>query len=160
VYQVPNEAGWQGAGPGLVQVRDNRIAKTRSRRRRRGRFVDRRFTHCSPRRSPFKLTDPSDWHEQLEKLGVKVNIIKPEPDGGFIYEVAGKLDALHQAQVVDAQGKPLETGGSSSFSDGESLHREISLEKPLPADAKLKLSLIVKAENVPVAFELKDLKLP
>jgi len=99
-------------------------------------------------------------HEQLEKLGVKVNIIKPEPDGGFVYEASGKLDALHQAQVVDAQGKPLETGGSSSFSDGETLHREISLEKPLPADAKLKLTLVVKAENVPVAFELKDLKLP
>jgi hypothetical protein len=99
-------------------------------------------------------------HEQLEKLGVKVTIIKPEPDGGFVYEAAGKLDALHQAQVVDAQGKPLETGGSSSFSDGETLHREISLEKPLPPDAKLKLSLVVKAENVPVTFELKDLKLP
>jgi hypothetical protein len=99
-------------------------------------------------------------HEQLEKLGVKLKIVKPEEATGFVYEVSGKLDAVNEAQVVDAQGKPLETSGSSYFSDGETLHREISLAKPAPPDAKLKLALVVKAENVPVTFELKDLKLP
>jgi hypothetical protein len=99
-------------------------------------------------------------HEQLEKLGVKFKIVKSEEASGFSYEVSGKLEALDEAQLVDAQGKPVETSGSSSYSDGESLHREISLEKPAPADAKLKLSLVVKSENVPVTFDLKDLKLP
>ena len=99
-------------------------------------------------------------HEQLEKLGVKLKIIKPEEGNDFIYEVTGKLDALHDAELVDAQGKAIESNGRSSMSDGETLRREISLEKPTPADAKLKLSLVVKAENLAVPFDLKDLKLP
>jgi hypothetical protein len=99
-------------------------------------------------------------NDRLDKLGVKVKIVKPEEDDSFSYEVAGKLDAVNQAQLVTAQGKPLETNGSSSMSDGETLRRDISLAQPLPADAQLKLSLVVKAENVPVPFELKELKLP
>jgi hypothetical protein len=106
-------------------------------------------------------TTPGDVkHEQLEKAGLKLKIVKSEEDNGFAYEVSGKLDALNEAQIVDAQGKPIETRGSSSFGSDESLHREIYLEKPAPADAKLKLALVTKAENVPVTFELKDLKLP
>ncbi|MEW6252502.1 MAG: hypothetical protein AB1716_17840 [Planctomycetota bacterium] len=97
---------------------------------------------------------------QLEKLGVKIKIVKSDDENGFAYEVSGKLDALHSAQVLDAQGEPLETSGSSSMSDGETAHREIMLQKALPDDAKLKLALVVKAENVPVSFDLKDLKLP
>ncbi len=99
-------------------------------------------------------------HEQLEKLSVKFKIVKSEEASGFSYEVSQKLDALNEAQLVDAQGQPLETRGSSSYSDGETLHRDISLEKPVSAEAKLKLALVVKAEKVPVAFDLKDLKLP
>lgn len=99
-------------------------------------------------------------HAQLEKAGVKLKIVKSDDDNGFAYEVSGKLDALNEAQVVDARGKPIETRGSSSFGGGDSLHRELYLEKPAPADAKLKLSLVTKAENVPVTFELKDVKLP
>jgi hypothetical protein len=98
--------------------------------------------------------------EQLAKLGLKLKIVKSEEGNGFAYEVSGKLDALNDAKLVDAQGKPLETQGSSSFGDDESQHHEIGLEKPLPAGAKLKLALVVKATNVPVAFDLKDLKLP
>jgi hypothetical protein len=99
-------------------------------------------------------------HEQLEKLGVKVKIVKPEEEGAFAYEVSGKMDGLNDAQLVDAQGKALKTSGTSSIGDGETSHREISLEKPAPTGAKLKLALVVKAENVPVTFELKDVKLP
>jgi hypothetical protein len=99
-------------------------------------------------------------HEQLEKLGVKLTIVKPEEDNGFAYEAEGKLDALLDAQLVDAQGKPLETNGSMSMGGGESLHREIMLGKPLPAGAKVKLVLVVKSANVPVPLDLKDVKLP
>ncbi len=99
-------------------------------------------------------------NEQLDKLGVKVKIVKPDDNDTFSYEVTGKLDALNAAQLVTAAGEPLETGGGMSMSDGEKLSRDISLNKPLPADTKLKLSLVTKAENVPVTFELKDLKLP
>jgi hypothetical protein len=99
-------------------------------------------------------------NDQLDKLGVKVKIVKPEDNETFSYEVTGKLDVLNEAQLVNAQGKALETSGSSSMSDGETLRRDISLAKPLGADAKLKLSLVTKAEDVPVTFELKDLKLP
>ena len=106
------------------------------------------------------MADVHVTHEQLEKLGVKLKIIKPEEGNDFIYEVTGKLDALHDAELVDAQGKAIESNGRSSMSDGETLRREISLEKPTPADAKLKLSLVVKAENLAVPFDLKDLKLP
>ena len=106
-------------------------------------------------------TAPGDVkHEQLDKLGLKLKIVKPEQENGLAYEVSGKLESLNEAQVVDAQGKPIETMGSSSSSDGDTLHRDIYLEKPVPADAKLKLSLVTKAENVPVNFELKDVKLP
>jgi hypothetical protein len=99
-------------------------------------------------------------HEQLEKAGLKLKIVKSEDPESFAYEVSGKLDLLNEAQIVDAQGKPIETRGSSSYGSDESLHRDIYLEKPVPADAKLKLALVTKAENVPVTFELKDVKLP
>jgi hypothetical protein len=99
-------------------------------------------------------------NDQLDKLGVKVTIVKPDDDETFAYVVSGKLEAIHEAQLLSAQGQPVQTSGSSYMSDGETSHRSISLVKPLGTDAKLKLSLVTKAENVPVTFELKDLKLP
>lgn len=99
-------------------------------------------------------------HEQLEKLGVKLKIVKAEEANQFTFETSGKLDALQDAELVDAQGKPLETHGSSSFGDNESVQRSIWLAQPAPANAKLKLKLVTKAQNVPVTFDLKDLKLP
>ena len=98
-------------------------------------------------------------NDQLEKLGVKVKIVKPDDDDTFSYEATGKLDTIHEAVLVSGD-QPVETSGSSWMKTGEELHRDISLVKPLGADVKLKLSLVVKAENVPVTFELKDLKLP
>ncbi len=99
-------------------------------------------------------------NEQLEKLGVKFKIVKPEDERGFAYEVSGKLDALHEVSIIDAQGKALKTTGRSSFGSDEEQQCEITLEQAVPADGKAKLSLVVKSENVPVAIDLKDLKLP
>jgi len=99
-------------------------------------------------------------NEQLKKLGLTFKVVKSEQPNSIAFEVKGELEALHAVDVVDAQGKPLDTSGSSSMGDEETSYRDISLENPVPADAKLKLSLVVKSEDVPVAFELKDLKLP
>jgi hypothetical protein len=98
--------------------------------------------------------------EQLAKAGVKLTIVKPEEENEFAYEVSGKLDNLFETQVIDGQGKPVETMGRSRFGGDESMHCNINLTKPCPRDAKLKLTLVTKAENVPVTFDLKDLKLP
>lgn len=99
-------------------------------------------------------------HEQLDKLGLKLKIIKPSRPNDISYEASGKLAALHDVQLIDADGQPVENNGVASMSDSLTLQRDIYLSNPPPPGAKLKVSLVTKAEDAPVAFDLKDLKLP
>lgn len=99
-------------------------------------------------------------NEELTKAGVKFKVAEASDENSFVYEVSGKLEALFDATVVDAQGKPFEIRGRMSSGGGESSRREIFLEKPVPPDAKVRLAIVTKAEVVPVPFDLKDLKLP
>lgn len=99
-------------------------------------------------------------NEDAKKAGLKIKIVKPDDEKSFSYEVSGKLDALFNAAIVDADGKPVETNGGSSFGGGDTSHRVIYLEEPMPENAKLRLSIVTKAEIVPAKFDLKDVKLP
>ncbi len=98
-------------------------------------------------------------HEELEKRGLTFAVTKPDMEG-FAYQAGGKLAALHDVRMVDADGKEIESQGSSSYGDGETVSREVWLASAPPADAKLKLLLVIKEEDAPVAIELKDLALP
>lgn len=97
---------------------------------------------------------------ELKAAGAKLEIVKSDDDKVFAYKLTGKLDAVFEAIVTDAQGKPIETNGSSSSGGRESSTREIYLESPLPADAKLRIAVVTKSEVAAVKIELKDIKLP
>jgi hypothetical protein len=104
----------------------------------------------------------------LKAAGVSLRLTKPasegfmapdEPTKSITFKLAGVLDAVLEVDVVDAGGKSIKAGHMSSGSDTE-MSYVVQSEDTLPADAKLKLTVITDRRDVEVPFRLENIPLP
>lgn len=75
-------------------------------------------------------------------------------------DVEGDLQSLVQVMLTDPKGKPLDTSITGSSGFGNNMAYSFGLEKPLPENAQLRLTLHKNAKEVAVPFAAKDVKVP
>lgn len=94
------------------------------------------------------------------------------PDDGFgfgfgggaaetiVVKARGELEPLTRVELVDADGKLLETVMTGSAGFGQQIHYSLGFAKPIPEDARLRLVLHLDAEEITVPFKINDIKVP
>ena len=75
-------------------------------------------------------------------------------------DVGGDLQSLVEVMLTDPKGKPLDTAITGTSGFGKNMTYSFGLEKPLPEDAQLRLTLHKDAKEVAVPFAAKDVKVP
>ena len=106
-------------------------------------------------------------HPALKAVGLKVRIVKPkfsltgEPKKEISYVPSGNVDALLDAELVDADGKPIRVLRSSmQIGHGPRTYSLRAARGELPAKVGLKLKLLTDAQVTTVPLALKDIPLP
>jgi hypothetical protein len=118
------------------------------------------------------IADADKWlnkpleNRELADVGLKATIASFNPKGGGLgsyvkVRVSGKMEAMAKLDVVDANGKPLSQGSgvSRGFAGSPSMY-EVFGDAPLPAGAKVKITLLKDVKELEVPIQLKDVPLP
>lgn len=100
-------------------------------------------------------------HPDFEKAGLKVTLKKPESDDPptLALTIAGNLDAIESAAVLDADDNDLAFASSSFGSDREQ-EMLFELSGPITPQTRLVWNLAYGQEKLVIPFELTDIVLP
>ncbi|RJP33187.1 MAG: hypothetical protein C4547_12760 [Phycisphaerales bacterium] len=106
----------------------------------------------------------------LRAAGVTLTVADPKskqpgffmsgaPGKSVTLKVSGNVDALLDAELIDADGEPLYASRMTSTGEGATV---IVLEDDadLPPTTRLKLRVAVDQKTIPVPFDLKSIELP
>ena len=114
--------------------------------------------------NPDKQTKKELADPLLKQAGIKVTLESFDPKGGTFVSYAklrveGKVGALAKVDIIDENGKSLIDGYSVGGFEDVYSHEVLGTE-PLPANAKLKLTVITDMKEVDMPIKLKDVALP
>jgi hypothetical protein len=106
--------------------------------------------------------------QKLAGAGLDVRLTKFDPrrGGEAKVTVGGKLERLEKIEIVDAAGKSLEaSSGDSGTGTGTGrgtvdLTHDAHWDRPLPAGARLKVTVLVSVQEIDVPIKLRDVPLP
>ncbi|MEX2213226.1 MAG: hypothetical protein WD768_03805 [Phycisphaeraceae bacterium] len=114
--------------------------------------------------NPGKQVNKEIVDPLLKQAGIKVTLESFDPKGGSFVSYAkvrvqGKIGALAKFDIVDEAGKSLVNGFSVGGFEDIYSHEALGTD-PLPAGARLRLTVITDMKEVEVPIKLKDVPLP
>jgi len=103
-------------------------------------------------------------HDVLKKAGVNIIVGAKSEFGndsqeGISMEITGKLDAIAEVKLMDAKGKTVSNGSSSSTFNGKMFKKIYTKGKP-GKDLMVKLMIITKEVERKLPFKLENVELP
>ena len=109
--------------------------------------------------NPAKESGKAVESDALKAAGVEITFTAPKgAEAG--YKIVDPKNAVASVEYCSADGKPLETSGTSSFGFNGTKNITVSLNNPVPADSVAKIYLITAKSVVTLPFKLDGLDLP
>lgn len=114
--------------------------------------------------APGTLVGKAVEDRTLKAAGVSLEVVEFTPDGPEYMKLSAQdtENAIAELDIVDAQGESLVSSRGSMRIGDENAKKELSLggNDKLPADARLKITVITSRADLPVALRFADLPLP
>ena len=103
-------------------------------------------------------------HDVLKKAGVNIIVGAKSEFGndtreGISMEITGKIDSIVEVKLMDAKGKKVSNGSTSSTFNGKMFKKIYTNGKPAK-DVMVKLMVITKEVERKLAFKLENIELP